>query len=211
MYNVISSLVLAAGGGLLGVVVKHFLDNPFREIAFNLPWLRVKAGSLAGFWLAEYSFRECGDENTHVTVSALYELIEWPGNIVLIREMKAEGESAAIVIKAKKRNNYLTGTYENADDDDLLHGVFQLWIHPRGKEMRGNFLGFSAESPNKFNVGDWSWARVTRNRKKESLEEAQAKYAEHLAVCSRGDCQNFRVQGGLIFTRMAERIGPRRG
>jgi len=160
------------------VVVKHFIDNPVREIAFNLPWFRVKAPSLAGYWVGEYVFHDCGKSDKFTLVTALYELIEWPGNIILIREIPITGEAATTVIKAKKRNGYVTGSYENTPDHDILHGVFQLWIHPRGEKMLGRFLGFSADVPHEFNVGEWSWGRLTSNRKKSALAEAKKVFAE---------------------------------
>lgn len=179
MNSIITSLTLTVGGAALAVMVKHFIDNPVREIAFNIPWFRVKADSLAGYWLAEYRFFEQGVAAAPLSqVSALYELIEWPGHVVLIREIPIEEKPSVIVIKAKRRNGYLSGIYENANDHDTLHGVFQLWIHPRGQELRGHFLGFSAEVPNAFNVGEWSWSRITTSREKNDLERAKAKFSE---------------------------------
>lgn len=180
MDQYLSALLIATVGGILGVTVKHLFDNPIREIAFNLPWFKVKAASLAGYWLGEYRFNDCGKGNEPTSVAVLYELIEWPGNIVLIREIPNNGEPATTVIRAKKRNGYLTGSYENSLDHDILHGVFQLWIHPRGKEMRGRFLGFSADVPNEFNVGEWSWLRLTTARRKDALEKAKTEFAERL-------------------------------
>lgn len=98
---------------------------------------------------------------------------------MLIREIPTNGAPASIVIKAKKRNSYLSGSYENAAAHDTLHGVFQLWLHPKGEEMRGHFLGFSAEAPNCFNTGEWLWSRLTTARTDEALEEAIKKFAEH--------------------------------
>lgn len=181
MDQIISAIIIAAGGGILGIAARHFLDNPVREIAFNLPWFKVKAASLAGYWFGEYRFHDCGKKNEPTSVTGLYELIEWPGNIVLIREMPTTGEPATTVIRAKKRNGYLTGSYENSPDHDILHGVFQLWIHPRGKEMRGRFLGFSADVPNEFNVGEWLWLRLSTTRKKDdALEKAKSEFTERL-------------------------------
>lgn len=172
--SLVVAIASAAGGAFIGVVVRHFVQNPIREIAFSLPWLRVKVGSLSGYWLAEYRFNECGRDDQPQLVAGVYELIEWPGSIILIRDVLIAGEPGAIVIKAKRRDAYLTGTYENAAETDMLHGVFQLWIHPRGRRMHGRFLGFSADRPNEFNSGEWHWRRVTTDRTPLSLREARA-------------------------------------
>lgn len=105
MDQIISAIIIAAGGGILGIAARHFLDNPVREIAFNLPWFKVKAASLAGYWFGEYRFHDCGKKNEPTSVTGLYELIEWPGNIVLIREMPTTGEPATTVIRAKNETD----------------------------------------------------------------------------------------------------------
>lgn len=173
--KILLSLGLTAGGALIALAVKHFLDNPLREIAFKVPWLRVKGASLAGYWQASYDLRESGEDSSQTAIKALYQLIEWPGSLVLIRELRDNETAGVVVIKARKRDSYLTGTYENAAEHDTLHGVFQLHINPRGWTMSGRFVGFSADNPSYINVGTWTWSRLTSKAGDDALVEARDK------------------------------------
>lgn len=47
--------------------------------------------------------------------------------------------------------------------------------------MRGRFLGFSADVPNEFNVGEWLWLMLSTTRKKDdALEKAKSEFTERL-------------------------------
>jgi hypothetical protein len=170
-------IFLAILGAALALLVKILLTRPLEYLALRIPWFRAKRGSLNGIWITQYQYASHGDISKMRVKQEIYLLRELPFSLVLGRQIGSENHASGIRSRRDGRS-YLTGTYENPENDDELHGVFQLWIYGRGGIMKGHFLGFSASKPNYINQGKWDWIRISTNTNRDAQQKILTESAD---------------------------------
>lgn len=168
--SIYHQIFLAILGAVIALLTKILLTRPFEYLALRIPWFQAKRGSLNGIWITQYRYASHGDDTKLRLKYEIYLLRELPFLLVLGRQLGSHNNMS--VIRARKGvRGYLTGTYENPENDDELHGTFQLWIYGRGGLMRGRFLGFSASNPSYINQGEWDWIRLSINTNKSAQQK----------------------------------------
>jgi hypothetical protein len=177
--SIYQQILLTVLGAALALLTKILLARPFEYIALRIPWFQAKRGSLNGIWITQYRYASHGDDVKFRLKCEIYLLRELPFSLVLGRQLGSHNNMS--VIRARKgERGYLTGTYENPENDDELHGTFQLWIYGRGGLMRGRFLGFSASNPSYINQGEWDWIRVIINSNQSVQQKIQGQEVDEL-------------------------------
>lgn len=154
-----SKLIIGIIIGIIITVARAILRKPIEDIIMRFPWSYAKKSSLTGTWLSVYTYKSQSKPNYTRKVCVPYELKHLPFNFIIGRQLGLNSRPAILRCK-KDSKGYISGSYENPDDGDELHGMLQLWIHSRGSALRGKFIGYSATMPSIVNEGDWHWIKI---------------------------------------------------
>jgi hypothetical protein len=165
MEEFIKAILSNAVGAILATGVIAFLAAA-HFWKFRSP--KRKERDLNGIWLAQYNYlfegKKCN--KAHLILVRHYR------NILLAKYLW--GDSPSYSVSARLRfKNYLSGTWDNDDPNDEIHGAFMLEVVPgkRGILLAGGWVGLEKEG--KIQTGDYQWLRLFSKRNRRETRKAQ--------------------------------------